>query len=184
MWVPGWVDTSALRTSGTTWNFLFGWHGKHSDEPTFLTVDFLHDNALMIKSRSTPRDLHVPGIRWWEFMDETTHYTTPMPRDQWIDFVFHFRIDERPLAAGGQGILDVWINGTQVVDYDGPLGFYHQNVTDIAGYSYVGTYSGREHNRAFYYDEIRIGDAAAGYAGVSPETFGRPRPNPPVLVSQ
>jgi hypothetical protein len=176
MWVPGWFSTAIL----TDWNILFGWHG-YGRAPTFMFAELLHDNVLRIKSRTF--DGSLDNVNWWSVSSETTHYTGKFPRAQWVDFVFNYRFDHRPVSAGGIGFIRAWINGVQVIDYKGPVG-YQANAGDPSAYFWMGSYAGdrNEHYRMYYYDEVRFGNSSATYAGVAPGG-GLSRPESPSLVN-
>ena len=55
----------------------------------------------------------------------------PVPFGQWTDFVFKFRH-----ATDSSGLLQVWMNGQQIVDYTGPIGFNTPGYTDYAKFGY------------------------------------------------
>src|SRR5205823_4731624 len=64
----------------------------------------------------------------------TTVYRSPqipIQFGQWMDFVFKFRE-----ALDGSGLLQVWLNGQQVMDYSGPLGYYTPGYLDYAKFGY------------------------------------------------
>jgi len=55
----------------------------------------------------------------------------PLQFGQWMDFVFKFResIDK-------SGLLQVWMNGNQIMDYTGPLGYSTPGFKDYAKFGY------------------------------------------------
>ena len=55
----------------------------------------------------------------------------PIPFGQWTDFVFKFRH-----ATDSTGLLQVWMNGQQIVDYSGPIGFNTPGYRDYAKFGY------------------------------------------------
>src|SRR3954465_11400082 len=55
----------------------------------------------------------------------------PIRFGQWMDFVFKFRH-----ALDGSGLLQVWMDGQQIVDYKGPIGFNTPGFKDYAKFGY------------------------------------------------
>ncbi len=55
----------------------------------------------------------------------------PIRFGQWTDFVFKFRH-----ALDDSGLLQVWMNGQQIVDYTGPIGFNTPGYRDYAKFGY------------------------------------------------
>lgn len=178
IWVPSWVDTSPV----TSWNSIGQWHGSSGNEPGIIHLWHDSDDNLVIETRtasvSLPKD-------WWNYTTDTVHYSGPMPKDQWIDLVFNYRFDHTE-----SGFFRVWMNGRQIVDYSGPVGFKHSPGDSVA-YVKIGNYAGDKHpyNRTYYYDEVRWGDASASFDSVSPSSYAGSRsanavPNPPTLVDE
>jgi hypothetical protein len=57
-----------------------------------------------------------------------------IPFGQWADFVFKFRHS----LDSTQGFLQVWMNGTRIVNHQGPLGF---NTPGFNDYTKFGQYN-------------------------------------------
>jgi hypothetical protein len=55
------------------------------------------------------------------------HAERPIPFGRWVDFVFKFRHN-----TSGSGFLQAWMDGTQIVDYRGHLGFRTPGYRDYA----------------------------------------------------
>jgi len=55
----------------------------------------------------------------------------PIKFGQWTTFVFKFRH-----ALDGSGLLQVWMDGQQIVDYAGPIGFDTPGYSDYAKFGY------------------------------------------------
>jgi len=55
----------------------------------------------------------------------------PIRFGRWMDFVFKFRH-----ATDSSGLLQVWMDGEQIVDYRGPLGFNTPGYRDYAKFGY------------------------------------------------
>jgi len=60
------------------------------------------------------------------------HGEHPIPFGRWVDFVFKFRH-----SLSGNGFLQAWMDGTQIVDYRGHLGF---NTPGYRDYAKFGVY--------------------------------------------
>ena len=54
-----------------------------------------------------------------------------LPFERWVDFVFKFKLNTK-----GSGFLQVWMDGTQIVDYQGSLGFNTPGYKDYAKFGY------------------------------------------------
>ena len=54
----------------------------------------------------------------------------PIPFGRWMDFVFKFRH-----ATDNSGLLQIWMDGNQIMDYTGPLGF-QTGYLDYAKFGY------------------------------------------------
>lgn len=88
-------------------------------------------------------------------------------RGKWMDFVFRIKN-----SSGGDGRFEAWLNGQQVVQYQG--------ITMLTGargnFVKLGIYKGRGNqantDTPVYYDEFRIGDENATYQDVVPS--GKP----------
>lgn len=55
----------------------------------------------------------------------------PIPFGRWIDFVFKFKHN-----TAGAGFLQVWMDGTQIVEHQGNLGFNTPGFSDYAKFGY------------------------------------------------
>jgi hypothetical protein len=87
-------------------------------------------------------------------------------RGEWVDFVWHSKVDWQ-----GNGLVEGWMNGNQFLDdhnvafgYNddhGPYPSFGQYWWKPASYQY-------DHDHWLYMDEIRVGNATAGYNDVVP----------------
>lgn len=85
--------------------------------------------------------------------------------DRWMHFVFHVNFD-----PFGKGVLEAWINGELKTSLRNiRLGFNDKNGPYFKFGMYY--YEGRSayESTSYYYDDVRIGDAAAGYINVAPD---------------
>jgi hypothetical protein len=55
----------------------------------------------------------------------------PIPFGRWVDFVFKFRHN-----TSGSGFLQVWMDGSQIVNYQGNLGYNTPGFRDYAKFGY------------------------------------------------
>jgi hypothetical protein len=98
---------------------------------------------------------------------------TPPEYGKWVDWVFHVKF------ADTNGIIQVWRQGTKVVDWRGDN---HQTEKHEGAYLKLGLYSSQyEKNppttafkRTVYHDELRIAKSDGSYELVSPQV-GRTR---------
>jgi hypothetical protein len=54
-----------------------------------------------------------------------------IPFGRWIDFVVKVKAD-----IGGAGVAQVWMDGTQIANYAGPVGYYTPGIADYAKFGY------------------------------------------------
>jgi Polysaccharide lyase len=57
--------------------------------------------------------------------------TQPIPFGRWVDFVFKFKHN-----TAGAGFLQVWMDGAQIVDHQGNLGYDTPGFKDYAKFGY------------------------------------------------
>lgn len=113
------------------------------------------------------REMTEGGVEYTEWYEMMLAMGDDVGR--WTDWVFHIIFD---YANNGDGLLEVWRNGTQVLDVSG--GNCYNDV--IGPYPTFGVYKWpwideTETNstwRLFYFDEFRIGDDTASYDDVRP----------------
>ncbi|WP_297381985.1 polysaccharide lyase [Spirosoma sp.] len=85
--------------------------------------------------------------------------------DKWVDYVVHIKWD----PIGYKGILQVWQNGELKINEQGIQIGYMQELKPFwkAGL-YCWTGKSKYAEKVIYYDEMRIGNAIAGYDAVKP----------------
>jgi hypothetical protein len=70
------------------------------------------------------------------------HASTPMPFGRWADFVFKFRQN-----TSGAGFLHAWMDGKQIVNYTGHLGFNTPGFNDYMKFGYYNWSAGFKSSR-------------------------------------
>ena len=87
-------------------------------------------------------------------------WITDFKRGEWNDFVYQLKFSSKP-----DGFVNVWLNGKQVVKYQGPTTFKFQGTPSLK----IGVYARRGiapgSRYAIYYDEVQSG---SGYEKVDP----------------
>ncbi|MGH8504237.1 MAG: polysaccharide lyase [Gammaproteobacteria bacterium] len=87
---------------------------------------------------------------------------------QWTDWVIHIKF-----SFEDDGLLEVWKNGSQIVNYQGPNCYNDE----LGPYLKIGIYNpawgggsgaSESDKRTIYYDQVTVGDADAGYDAVAP----------------
>lgn len=90
--------------------------------------------------------------------------------DKWTDVVLHVK-----LSLENEGVVQVWVNGKQVLDDHAVNIGYNDAVGPYPGWG-IYAYGGPEHF-VEYLDEIRVGDKNANYSMVAPgRTDGTSKP--------
>jgi hypothetical protein len=81
----------------------------------------------------------------------------PIRFGQWMDFVFKFRH-----ALDGSGLLQVWMDGQQIVDYSGPIGFNTPGYKDYAKFGYYNWSSFGSSRKVLLRSPILVQDPTGG----------------------
>jgi hypothetical protein len=137
--------------------------------------DWLHRevrDAQPLLLRYQDHKVHVHNEVLQEFMA-----STPPAYGEWVDWVIHVKFDDR------DGIIQVWRNGHQVVDWRGDN---HQKEKSEGAYLKFGLYSaqyksnppGIGFKRCVYHDELRVAGADGSYELVAPRNDKKPAPLP------
>lgn len=152
------------------WEIITQWHG----------VDDPGESA-----RTPPLSLNISKGRLWftvfyssrEINTKSTSTKKvfdlgPVIKDKWVDMVYHINF-----SHGSDGVLQIWRNGSKVVDYRGPNCYNDNNLP----YLKAGLYKRNWNNiskRVIFIDDIRVGNGNASYQDVAPSGSGSV--NPPV----
>jgi len=87
----------------------------------------------------------------------------------WVDFVVHAR-----WSYTSSGVLQVWMNGKQVINRTGPNTYNDQNPQNWKWGAYKSWWLSQRPSSTdkivIRYDQMRIGDARSSYAEVAPQT--------------
>lgn len=130
----------------TSWNlFAQWWQGAPASPPiAFEITPETNDFKMRILTRSGP----------YEQNNIKVQYNESIEKEKWIDFVIEMRVDD---SGGLNGILNVWKDSKQIVNYKGALGY--PNLLDKTNFRF-GLYRHPSINSPIkiYFDNIMIGD--------------------------
>jgi hypothetical protein len=158
--------------SDRVWEIVAQWHGV----PDFETGETWRNPVMALSTTGgrwswvsrwdAKRNTFESGKR--QYGGTRTYDLGPYERGVWTDWVVHVKWSYRT-----DGVLEIWQNGRQVIDQEGPNAF-----NDAHGpFFKMGLYKGwRDPNRrgdavsrrVLYHDEFRMGGAEASYADVAP----------------
>ncbi len=115
----------SIPSGEKSWFIIGQWHGSVSDKRSPYIAAQMDGNDLVFLRRFL-----VDGKPKMQEM----HRVSNVPRDQWLNIVIKHRVSET------DGILDIWMNGRELVDFNGPLGYWdHAD----GGYWKFGIYRSR-----------------------------------------
>jgi hypothetical protein len=97
-------------------------------------------------------------------------YSGAFKRGVWTDWVFHIKWSHE-----ADGIIEVWKDGTRIVNKRGPNTYNDLLDPYLKIGSYKYTWKGNivpstANKRVIYFDEVRIGNASASYKDVAPRS--------------
>jgi hypothetical protein len=117
-------------TLGTSDNALFGLQ-QHNGSPKDLAPNF----ALYTSGNGRTFQVHARGSSSSSpsYGNTTTvkYPAVAIPFGRWADFVFKFK-----LSPSGGGFLQVWMDGTQIVNHQGILGYVTPGYKDFFKFGY------------------------------------------------
>lgn len=153
------VDGRDFDDQGMLMQFhYFDWNHPNVPDAQPLLLRYIGDNTIAI-------DNEVFGIEG----TEPRHMgTVPASIGEWVDWVFHYKIDDT------DGIIRIWRNGDLVVDWTGDN---HQVEKHDGAYLKFGLYASQFKNKApmpsgasrtVYHDEIRLAGPDGSYELVTP----------------
>jgi hypothetical protein len=146
MYLENWANDDAGE-------HVFQWH---PDDPGGSAVGALYTTGGHFEFVTT----HFAGTSGNGYSD-----LGPLIQNQWVSWVLHIK-----WAADQTGIIQVWKNGTLVMDITNKqtspaMGSYFKLGINKFGW---GIQSSTTSQRVLYFDEVRIGDANASYKDVKP----------------
>jgi hypothetical protein len=128
--IPG--DLPAVA-AGVDWEMFFEWHTSNGNTGGFsppLTFVF-HDGELQVVTRSSASVYPSTGDG-----KDVIHHRSPIPAKG----VKHNYVLQTTFGQAGH--LNVWLNGTQIVDADSPIGYYsNAGATNWAVFGMYGSAS-------------------------------------------
>ena len=133
----------------TNWTvFAQWWQGAPASPPiAFEIAPKTKEFQLRILTRHGPHEKEITKFQ----------YNEKIERGKWHDFIVEMRIDD---TGSTNGLLNVWLNGNQIVDYKGPLGY--PDLHDETNFRFgLYRYPYNQKRAAIYFDNIQIGKRKA-----------------------
>lgn len=137
-------------------NSLFGTQVHSGDNSRGLSPSFTLG--------SLRGDTFVVSVQYSTSSDPTPHNMVsrkypeiPIPFGRWTDFVFRFRHSQ-----GNDGFLQGWMNGREIVDYEGPLGFHTPGHKDYAKFGYYNWSRFSSSRRVLMRSPVLVADPTGG----------------------
>jgi hypothetical protein len=158
---PSWKD-STTDPNGTV---VVQWHGPPDpDEPAHspqLSIRVTKDNRWRIV---TMYDANAKSTS--TSPQKLSYDLGSIKKGVWVDWVVHAK-----WHYNSTGLLEIWKDGTKVVDRDGPNTYNDQTQIMVAFGIYKGWYSREQPSPrdilTIYHDGVRIGDQNSTYADVA-----------------
>lgn len=143
---------------------LAQWHSTPDQGEAWTNPPLSLSNSNGQGSISWLHDTRAITPKGWKWKDRSSVQIGALPLDRWIDWVWHIKWD-----PWGHGLLQVWMDGRQLVDEkDIAIGFNDQvgNYLGLGLYKYSG--KSQHERRVLFVDEVRGGNAKATYKDVAP----------------
>lgn len=167
MWTGFAVRLAAPYESDDLGNTVFQWHQPAPPHPDD-DADTITQPMLIVQ---------VMNGRWqvtkrWAACQPTTnscknHLTYdlgPYTADQWVEWVIHIVWD---WTSAGE--LEVWKDGTKVVDVSGAIGYNNSRAAYAKFGLYIPAYQNNDGpDRTVYHDSIKVADESGSYEAVAP----------------
>jgi hypothetical protein len=179
-----WIGFSNFFPSTTQFDdsvdIVFNLHARPDagEDPEGAPVSLrVQSGEWRLVSRSDPAAISTPGSnlsRGFTFGAVETN--------RWNDWVFHIK-----LSPGADGLLEVWKDGIQVVNFQGPTTYNDQR----GPFMKMGIYKPLWRNggasassqRTINIDEVKIGDSSSVYAEIAPDPSVVPTTIPGMVVA-
>lgn len=130
-----------------------------------------------------PLSMLTRNGRWLLNIKHTDKFTTidlgPYVTNEWTDWVMHIN-----WSYESDGLLQIWKNGSLVLDRKGPntfkdkVGNYFK--MGIYKYGWKEGYTSNTTQRTVYYDEVKVGNETSSYSHVAP----RPAKSAPTTTTE
>jgi hypothetical protein len=104
-----------------SWFIIGQWHGSDNDKRSPYIAAELQGNDLVFLRRYIADDKPI---------SREMFRVRNIPRSKWLNIVIEHRVSQ-------DGLLNIWLNGTQIVNFEGPVGYWDH---DEAGYWKFGIY--------------------------------------------
>ncbi len=140
------------------WTVLHQWWQSSPESPPI---------ALELDDNTNPQEYIIRYRYGTDKNDEVSvkAHTATIPKGQWVDFIFKWKI-----SPSGDSVLQVWVDGTEVVNLSGPSFKLGYTNTSNSIREKFGIYRGNQnHDMIIYMDDIALGDS---YNEVDPSQGG------------
>jgi len=119
------ADGFSIPSDERSWFIVGQWHGSKDDKRSPYIAAQVEGKDLVFLRRYI-QDGKPASSEMYRMHD--------VPRDQWLNIVIEHKV------SSTDGLLNIWLNGQQVVKFDGPVGYWDH---DEAGYWKFGIYRSR-----------------------------------------
>jgi Polysaccharide lyase len=163
---PSWKDT----TSDPNGTIVMQWHGPSDSgeggQSPHLSLKITKDNRWRV---TTVYDANA--ISTSSSVTKINRDVGAVTKGVWVDWVIHAK-----WHYNSTGRLEVWKNGTKVVNYSGPNTYNDKTQLGLFFGIYKSWYSREQpsprNTLIIYHDEVRIGDHMSSYEEVAPTRAG------------
>lgn len=131
------ADGFAVPSEENSWFIIGQWHGSANDNRSPYIAAQMQGNDLVFLRRFLSNGKQTA---------REMYRMNNVPRNEWLNIVIEHKVSET------DGLLNIWLNGSQVVKFEGPLGYWdHQD----AGYWKFGIYrSATDTNAVVEYRDV------------------------------
>ncbi|MBP1860679.1 heparin lyase I family protein [Rhizobium herbae] len=119
------ADGFSIPSDERSWFIVGQWHGSKDDKRSPYIAAQVEGKDLVFLRRYI-QDGKPASSEMYRMHD--------VPRGEWLNIVIEHKV------SSTDGLLNIWLNGQQVVKFDGPVGYWDH---DEAGYFKFGIYRSR-----------------------------------------
>ncbi|MFI4911834.1 MAG: heparin lyase I family protein [Sedimentisphaeraceae bacterium JB056] len=122
----------------TSWQMMYQWHQFSPNSPP-MSLDFMPNGNYSVVLRN----------------DDDSYeqvYTAPLPRGQWVKFLFQHKF-----ALDGNGYVKLWVDDVFKLDYTGTVGWYSEEDDYLINTKFGIYRAGTNQACTIYFDEVRVG---------------------------